>query len=99
MLFRILVDKPLFYDLMRPLMQAAEAVGRRMHSDAVQGMLVTPVVYAAGIPLALLLMAGWLLVLAPSRRALHDRLTGTSVYFAAAIDGASPAFEPLTRAA
>src|SRR6185503_1231476 len=43
MLAQILVDRPVFYNLMRPVMQAAEAAGRRMHSEALHGMLAAPV--------------------------------------------------------
>lgn len=40
----------------------------------------SPAVYGAGIPFAVILLAGCLPALGPRRLALHDRLTGTAVY-------------------
>ena len=60
--------------------------------------ILVVVVYGGGIPLAVLLVLSWLPALGPSRRALHDRLTRTSVHFHPVAEPTGRAFEPLLPA-
>jgi uncharacterized RDD family membrane protein YckC len=85
------------YDVFRPYARSIENFARRLHSEAALGLMYTPLVYGAGLPLAALLAAGWLGVFSTSRRALHDRLTRTSVYIEPSAEPAR-AFEPLMPA-
>ena len=95
MLAQIAADRFPAYGLLQVVTKAIQEVSGRLRSDAALGVMFTPIVYAAGVPLAAALAAGWLMVLGPSRRALHDRLTGTAVYVVPTPETEGHAFEPL----